>query len=296
MKKLNYEIKEKMVALAGACFWFWDGFFSFLGSCGVPHSLMSRYPKGTYNKHQVMRNILEDLDNANNHEVVQNIVSNFYRLNSPIDKDNLDVVKAKLLLRDFRESVGNDPIDRAVKDQERRKKQTEAKQKSEKNRMQIKRLDYLRNQFLALFADNSITSQQRGFELEKIFFELLEIEEFEFAKPYRQTGEQIDGHFKYDTFDYLVEIKWVKGVVKQSDLSIFDGKIRGKAQSTRGMFLAVNGFDDNAVRKYTGDNPRIILMDGQELMIILEGRRTFFDCMKFKVDVLVRYGHIFRKE
>ena len=93
MKKLNYELKGKMVTLTGACFWFWDGFYSFLGSCGVSRSLILRYPKGTYTKYHVMRNILDDLDHANNHEVIQNIVSGFYRLSTPIDKDNLDINK-----------------------------------------------------------------------------------------------------------------------------------------------------------------------------------------------------------
>lgn len=296
MKKLNYEIKEKMVALSGACFWFWDGFHSFLRSCGVPPSMLARYPKGTFNKYQVMRNILDDLDNTNNHEIIQNIVSSFYRLTTPIDKDNLDIDKARRLLQELRESIGNDPIERAVKEQARKQRQKEAIQRSEKTQSQIKRLDDLRKQFLSLFANSEITPQQRGFELEKVFFELLDLEEFDLTRPYRHAGEQIDGHFNYGKFDYLVEIKWLKEAVTQSDLSIFDGKIRSKAQSTRGLFLAVNSFDDNAIRKYTGHSPRIILMDGQELTNILEGRRTFFDCIRFKVDALVRFGDIFRRE
>jgi len=52
MKKLNFEIKEKMVALSGACFWYWEGFNSFLISCGVASNLLDRYPKGTFNKYQ----------------------------------------------------------------------------------------------------------------------------------------------------------------------------------------------------------------------------------------------------
>ena len=62
MKKLNYEIKEQMVALSGACFWFWTSFHSFLSSCGVPRQLLSRYPKATYSKYDVMRNVLEYMD------------------------------------------------------------------------------------------------------------------------------------------------------------------------------------------------------------------------------------------
>lgn len=243
-----------------------------------------------------MRNILDDLDAANNHEIIENLVSGFYRLSTPVDKDNLDIEKAKRLLQEFRDSVGSDPIDRAVQERERIKKQQEARLRSESTQLQMKKIEDLNTKFVSLIGGTEFTPQKRGFELETLFFDLLHIEEFEFRKPYRLAGEQIDGHFNYEKFDYLVEIKWVKDTIKQGDLSIFDGKILGKAQSTRGFFLSANGFDDNAVNKYTGDSPRIILMDGQELTNILEGRKTFFDCVRFKVDALVRFGDIFRKE
>jgi len=113
------------------------------------------------------------------------------------------------------------------------------------------------------------------------------------SKPYRTPdGEQIDGHFKYEKFDYLVEAKWIDGLTKQKDLSIFDGKILGKAQSTRGFFISANGFDENAVNKFSGDAPRIVLMNGQDLAMVLNGQFTFFDAMKAKVNAIVRYGNI----
>ena len=124
-------------------------------------------------------------------------------------------------------------------------------------------------------------------------FDLLQLNEFEYSKPYRTPdGKQIDGHFRYEKFDYLVEIKWTDGLTKQKDLSIFDGKIRGKAQSTRGLFLSANGFDDNAVAKFSGDSPRIILMTGADLSIILSAQISFHDAMKAKVDAIVRFGNI----
>ncbi len=295
-KKIEFAIKEQMVKLAGTCFWFWGEFHSFLGSCGVQRNLMLRYPKGQNTKYDAMRNILNDLENKNEYEIINNIVSGFYRLTTPIDKENLDVSKAKKLLREFKESIGNDPIERAVKEQERLKRQNKARKQTEKSKVQIEKLEKIRNDFLVLFTNSDKTPQKRGFDLEKIFFEILELEEFEYVKPYRHPGEQIDGQFNYAKFDYLVEIKWIKDEVKQKELSIFDGKIRGKAQSTRGLFLAVNYFDKNAVIKYTGDSPRIILMDGQEFMNILEGRITLFDCLKFKIDALVRLGDIYRRK
>lgn len=98
--------------------------------------------------------------------------------------------------------------------------------------------------------------------------------------------------FRYEKFDYLIESKWEDGPIKQKDLSIFDGKIRGKAQSTRGLFLAANGFDENAIHKFSGDSPRVILMTGEDLAIVLSDRVLFHDAMKAKVEAIVRYGNI----
>ena len=90
----------------------------------------------------------------------------------------------------------------------------------------------------------------------------------------------------------MVEVKWEKDVTKQKDLSIFDGKIRGKAQSTRGLFLSANGFDENAIHKYSGDRPRILLMTGEDLALMLSGQIPFDDAMRAKVDAIVRKGEI----
>ena len=154
-------------------------------------------------------------------------------------------------------------------------------------------LEELNKTFLNLFSSNSITPQQRGLNLEPLFAELVRINEFEYHKSYVLEGEQIDGYFKYETFDYLVELKWTAETTKQNDLSIFERKLRGKGQSTRGLFLSINGFDENAINKFSNDNPRIILMNGEDLMYILNGSKSFYDVLKAKIDAFVRMGNIY---
>ena len=292
-KRISFELKEKMVSLAGACFWYWSSFYSFLDSAGVPKSLQQKYPREAYNKYQVMRNLLSDLEQANQLETIKSIISNFFKLRTAIDRDSLDESKAKQLLTEFRELVGNDPIESEIRKMEHEKAKVAYQQSVDERRSQTKRLEELNTKFTTLITLNELTAQQRGYRLEELFFDLLQFSEFEYSKPYRTTdGEQIDGHFKYEKFDYLVEAKWTEEITKQKDLSVFDGKIRGKAQSTRGLFLSANGFHENAVSKFSGDAPRIILMTGDDLAIVLRGQVSFFDAMKAKVDAIVRYGNI----
>ncbi len=301
MVKLDFLKKRKIVELAGNCFWYFDtSFYPFLLSCGVSNEIIKKYPRNVFNKHQIMDNILSDLENANCVEIIKNITSGFYKMKAAVDEEYFKnncpekSKKAKELLNEFREMVGNDPIEQAIKDkksQENRARyqETVADIKSKKDK-----LIELKKSFIDMHSKDN-QAQQRGFDFERLFFDMLELEQFEFTRPYKNTGEQIDGFFKYEKFDYLVDIKWEKEVAKQNFFSIFDGKIRGKAQSTRGLLISVNGFCSNAINKYSGDSPRILLMDGGDMMMILEDRISFSDCLKSKIDAFVRKGEIFFK-
>ena len=292
-QKIRLDIKERIVSLSGACFWYWKNFYIFLEICGVPKDLQQRYPRGAYNKYDVMRNILEYLEETNNTDIINNIISNFFRLQNAVDRDALDNNKAKQLLEEFREMVGNDPIDQEIERRKREEARVSHETEIERQRGQRQRLEDLNSLFISLTISDEYTPQQRGYKLEDIFCELLQLNELEYSRPYRTpNGEQIDGYFRYENFDYLLEVKWKKDLIKQEDLSVFDGKIRGKAQSTRGLFLSASGFDENAISKFSGDSPRIILLTGEDLAIILNGKVLFHDAMKAKVTQIVKYGNI----
>ena len=292
-KKLSYEAKERMVTLAGVCFWYWSNFYSFLDSSGVPLRVRQRYPRESFNKYQTMRNILNDLDQAEDIDTINSLISNFYRLRGPVDQDALDVRKAVALLKEFREIVGNNPIELEMQRQSRDNARKVYEERINQYRDLQRQLEDLNITFIGLSNESEVSKQNRGYVLERLFFELLGHCEFDFRKPFRNaSGEQIDGHFRYEKFDYLVETKWTDGLTRQPDLSIFDGKIRGKAQSTRGFFLSANGFDKNAIAKFSGDAPRIVLMTGEDLALILSGRINFDDAMKAKIDAIVRQGEI----
>ena len=95
MAKLNYNIKQKLIELAGTCFWYWNSFYTFLDSCGVPRRLQDKYPRSAYSKYDVMRNVLGELEDLNNSEVLNSIVSNFFRMSKAADDD---VPDAKLFI------------------------------------------------------------------------------------------------------------------------------------------------------------------------------------------------------
>jgi hypothetical protein len=287
-KKLDFNVKDKLINLSGACFWYWNTFYSFLESCGVSSSIYLQFGKEG-GKYQLMRSILELLERQQRYDIIKNITTQFY--NFTPGEDGIDKEGAERKLDDFRKTVGSSILDDEIDKKEIERKIEEQKKLSEERQLLKQKLQDIKKIFLELQV--STDQQKRGFDIEKLFFDLLELEEFEVHRPYRISGEQLDGHFKYDKFDYIVEIKWTKDASSQPDLSIFDGKIKGKGQSTRGFFLSINGFDENSVSKFSGDAPRIILMDGQDFYLILEELTTFYDLMKLKTDALARKGNIY---
>lgn len=295
MKKLNYETKTRMVELAGNCFWYWDNFYSFLESCSVPRNIYQRYPKESFKKFAVMRNVLSDLELNNRVEIISELISGFYRLSTAVDSEVQNPEKAKKLLREFKQHVGQDPIQRELE----KIKAEEVKERYQSNISEIqiksKKLLDLNSKFTDLLTSSVITPQKKGFEFERLFFEILSLEEFEYEKPFRNSIEQIDGRFKFEKFDYLVEIKFESEPITQDSLAAFDNKIKGKAQSTRGFFLAANGFKPDHLVPFKGNSPRLILMDGSELPQIFEGRKSFYDLFQKKVDQLIKSGEIFYK-
>ncbi len=293
MKKLGYQPKDLLVSLAGKCFWYWGSFYTFLDSCGVPKSLYARFPKDSFSKYDVMRNILTTLEEQRNFEVVENIVSEFYNLEQPVDKDNIDTTRARELLDEFRRVVGDDPIERKIKQKRAEAKRQKAQKKFQSVKTKSSRRNELHKYYLKLLTNKKFSPAKRGFKLEELFFDLLDLEEFEITRPYKTRYQQIDGRFKYEKFDYLVEIKWIKDLITQKHLSVFDGKIRKKAQSTRGFMLSMNGFNMDSINDWKGDSPRILLFSGQELTTIIEGYRTFYDIFKSKVTALVEQGEMF---
>jgi len=288
-KKLNINVRDRLIKLASGCFWYWNTFYSFLDSAGVPRDLYLKIGKEG-RKPNAMRAILYELEEKSQYGIIKQLVKQFYEL-KPSD-ENIDQNKANEMLEEFRNILGSSVIDDQVAINERQKRIDDNKLAFEKKTLLDQKLEKIKNDFLDLHSAED--KQRRGFELEKLFFDLLEVEEFECTRPFRNPGEQIDGHFKYKSFDYLVEIKWTESLSDQSNLSTFDGKITGKAQSTRGLFFSVSGFNTAAISKVSGDARRILLMDGRDLFAVLERRTTFYDLMDLKTDALARKGEVLK--
>ena len=132
------------------------------------------------------------------------------------------------------------------------------------------RLAELTQNFFTLLASDNF--RNRGFQLEKILRALFEVFDLDPKASFLITGEQIDGAFSFEATDYLLEAKWTKDPIGAADLDVLAGKLSRKLENSLGLFLSIAGFSPNGVAAHSSGRRLLILMDGSDLMAILEGR------------------------
>jgi hypothetical protein len=95
---------------------------------------------------------------------------------------------------------------------------------------------------------------------------------------FRNTGEQIDGSFKIRGETFLLEAKWQDTLTNQADLLTFSGKVGGKAEWSRGLFVSYAGFSDDGLSAFVqGRRTNIICINGLDLTHVLSGQLNLID-------------------
>ena len=153
------------------------------------------------------------------------------------------------------------------------------------------KLEELREDYFELLATEE--PQKRGYRLERIIRELFELFDLDPKASFRITGEQIDGAFTFEGTDFLFEGKWQQDLVGASDLDSLAGKLRRKLENTLGLFLSINGFSEDGVKAHASGRRLILLMDGSDLMAVLEGRIDLFQLLLRKRRHASRTGNIY---
>lgn len=188
------------------------------------------------------------------------------------DEDGSKKAKAKRAIENLRSHTkGYIQITKEQEEASLRRKNTELN--IAKNKSLELELDQLKTLFNKLATNNNF--QQRGFEFEKFLNELFQLYELDPKGSFKNYGEQIDGAFTFDGTDYLLEAKW-KQQVNRSDLASFTYKVESKLKIAMGLLITVDGVTPEAI---SPDFKSIIIMDGFDIISILEGRVSLTDLL-----------------
>lgn len=153
-------------------------------------------------------------------------------------------------------------------------------------------LETLKNEFLALHAGRT-TPQKRGYALEVILIELAKQADLEVTESFRVNGEQIDGAVKFEGEHYIIEAKWQEKSAANEPVYQFVGKVEGKMYG-RGIFVSVHGFSDYVVSSVVaGKAIKTIFVDGEDLVLVLEGHLSFSEMLDRKIKAAQTHGLIY---
>jgi hypothetical protein len=170
-------------------------------------------------------------------------------------------------------------------------RKTAANERAKRNTDVQAKLAELRDQYLSLLAANH---QDRGYILEKILRELFDLFDLDPRASFKVIGEQIDGGFTFDSTDYLFEGKWHADPIGAAALDSLDGKLNRKLDNALGLFLSINGFSRDGITAYTSSGRKLLLlMDGADLMAILEDRIKLPDLLLRKRRHASQTGNVF---
>lgn len=154
-------------------------------------------------------------------------------------------------------------------------------------------ISVLNDEFIRLVAETN--AQKRGFAFEKFLNSLFSVFDLEPKESFRIIGEQIDGSFTFDGNDFLLEAKWQKNPVDLGDLYKFGGKIEGRLKLTLGLAISINGFTQDYNESKSSVVKTMLLMDGADLIAVLENRIDLKDLLFRKRRHASDTGDIFLK-
>lgn len=170
-------------------------------------------------------------------------------------------------------------------------RQRRAAEKLRANAAVRAKLEDIKNRYMALVVSSNV--QGRGFELERVMYDLFELFDLDPKASFRNTGEQIDGAFTFDGTDYLFEAKWQQELINAAHLDAFASKVRRKLENTLGVFLSINGFSQDGVAAHSAGGAVILLMDGADLMAVFEERIDFISLLLRKKRHASQTGNIY---
>ena len=283
---LPYEIRNQMIQCFGTCFYYKDSMEAFLVSAGVPKSLVQKY-KNLY-KFTWIKAILNDLDQMEDGPTIEKrILTELCKLRKLPDNG---VSNTEIALKNLREikllAIEHD----LFVEEERASAINKKKLAAQKARIIEERslqLEKLRKAFMDGIVDPN--RQQAGYSLEDILVELFSLFCIEYRKSYKISTQQIDGHFKFESFDYLVEAKWRADLPTEQEIAGFKRKVDTKLESTRGIFFSINGFRQEVVEAFQGGG-NIIFFSGEDLVFILEGMISLDEVLRIKIEKAAQEG------
>ena len=281
MEPVPYAVYEAAVSVAGEALHWKESLERILRASGVAQKTYDRYEH--LSKYQILRNVWGDLDGVGTKgRVVQHrIVKGLANLDAP-DPKAPDRAAGTRAIAELRRLATEAQILVSPEEAKRQAARAVAADAADQVSARRERLDGLHKDFLALHTLDD--KQRRGYAFEKLLSGMFRLSELEYRGSYKTETDQIDGAVTLDSFTYLLEARWRKARAADAELGALTHKVERRLDATRGLFVSIAGYRDEAVDLYRlAKENRLVLVDGLDLAWILEGRISLIEGLREKV-------------
>ncbi len=184
-------------------------------------------------------------------------MDDFPNLQQQADHDDL-VASARAAVAQLRKWTAK--YSEMAEAQEQLRAERDAEEARNEQRRSVERvLEGLKESFLSMHAESD--RQKRGRMFEGLLNELFFLFDLNPRKSFVLADEQIDGAFTFSTDDYLLEAKWEKDVASREYVDVLAQKVLRKGKNTLGLFIAIAGFSDPAVRAHSNCGTGLMFME-----------------------------------
>lgn len=283
-------LKEALIHI----YWYKNDLRSFLLK-SLPKSIDASRIDWNLKKREISSLIIDNLFKLNNTEALLKLAQDICQINNfnhlaHLENSEDKIFAAKNSVNHLKQFIT--PYQDAKQEEElKQQRQKAAEEKRQVFKNYQEELLSLKQEFCTLATSQDY--QQRGFKLENLMNRLFALNDLDPKASFKIVGQQIDGAFTLDGTEFLFEAKWVKSPINNSDLAIFKEKIKSKLENTLGLYLSVDGFSEEGVTASQSSDKVMILMDGSDLMAVLEERISFIDLINRKKQIASREGRIY---
>ena len=280
---------EAAVEVAGKAFYWKNPLLQLLSNAGVDRNLLEAHRED--NKFTMIRQIWGAMDarGSEGRAIQRKIVTELANLEKPL-QDAPDQDGGKVAIQELKRLALEYRVLISPEEHERKKRRGQHQMKQEQLHLKELRQQSLLLAFREL--GNNGNKQQRGYAFEKFLGDLFRWAEIDYNPPVKTEIDQIDGSVIFESFTYLIEAKWRDGPANWQDLQKLKGNIKIRLSSTRGLFISESGFQESAITRgrLSEENP-LILMDGLDLVLILENRISLRDAFAEKINAATMRGN-----
>jgi hypothetical protein len=282
---ISHELSKALAQSVRDVLWFKDDVKRYLRNSKVPNLIVKeasqRLDSGEATI-KVIPSVLEQLENfGNSGEIpMRAMLTTMHNWNSFDSIDEPRRSKAKAAVQHLREAYTNFQAQRSFEERKANEERERAAQEQRVKRTEITALDHTRLQaFRDRFEKAYVlpTEKERGDRFEELMNDIFAYYTSRSDGPFRRSGEQIDGLFYFDNHPYFVEIRWKREKAKAADVSVLrDRATAGFGGDTKAVFISFEGFSQECHDRLTGRvGERVVLMDGNDIIVLLSGQIAF---------------------